>query len=268
MIEAAHSNARTATRTVALMYHAIGGAGSPDAAQDPHYTVSATRFGQQLDALARVAGGVTSARDWLAQPTRAAMLTFDDGHASNHALAWPMLRERGMQADFFINPGKVGEAGLADWAQLREMAEHGMSIQSHGWNHTYFTELDAAALREDLTRSRKEIEDRIGRRVNLLAPPGGRMRANLPEVARECGYEHVLSSEPGSIDAADTRTALPRMSVTAALDVRTLEHWIEGRGIAHARTRYLVLGFAKRVLGDRRYERVRERLLARLGRNA
>ena len=44
MIEAAHSNAHAATRTVALMYHAIGGPGSPDAAQDPHYTVEAARM--------------------------------------------------------------------------------------------------------------------------------------------------------------------------------------------------------------------------------
>ncbi|HEY6939991.1 polysaccharide deacetylase family protein [Dokdonella sp.] len=251
----------TATHSVALMYHAIGGAGAADAAQDPHYTVDATRFAAQLDALVRVAGGATCARDWLAAPRRAAVLTFDDGHASNHALAWPALCERGLRADFFVNPGKVGEAGLASWAALREMAASGMSIQSHGWNHRYFTELDDRALREDLRRSRLAIEDRVGAAVTLLAPPGGRMRADLPAVARECGYAHVLGSEPGLLDGADAARALPRMSVTAALDVATLEAWFEGRGIARARLRYGVLGLAKRTLGDRRYERLRERLL-------
>jgi hypothetical protein len=49
--------------------------------------------------------------------------------------------------------------------------------------------------------------------------------------------------------------------VTAALDAATLERWIAGRGIARARLRYGVLGFAKRALGDRRYERLRGRLL-------
>jgi peptidoglycan/xylan/chitin deacetylase (PgdA/CDA1 family) len=268
MIQAAHSSARAAHRTVALMYHAIGGAGSPDAAQDPHYTVSAAHFEAQLDALARAAGGVTSARDWLATPTRAALLTFDDGHASNHALAWPALRARGMRADFFVNPGKVGESGLASWAQLREMAQGGMSIQSHGWNHRYFTELDPTELRRDLTRSRTTIEDPIGQAVTLLAPPGGRMPANLAAVARECGYTHVLSSEPGHFDPTDALQPLPRMSVTAALDVATLEGWIGGHGIARARLRYAVLGLAKRALGDRRYERLRARLLPHAGSDA
>ncbi|TCO41299.1 polysaccharide deacetylase family protein [Dokdonella fugitiva] len=260
MIDAIPSST-TATRSIALMYHAIGGPGSPDAAQDPHYTVEASRFATQLDALVRVAGGATSARDWLAAPSRAVVLTFDDGHASNHALAWPMLAERGLRADFFVNPGKVGEAGLASWAQLREMAAGGMSIQSHGWNHRYFTELDDRALREDLLRSRLAIEDHVGTAVTLLAPPGGRMRAELPAVARECGYTHVLGSEPGVLDGAASTRALPRMSVTAALDAATLERWIAGRGIARARLRYGVLGFAKRALGDRRYERLRGRLL-------
>jgi hypothetical protein len=87
------------------------------------------------------------------------------------------------------------------------------------------------------------------------------MHADLPAIARECGYAHVLGSEPGVLDGGDTTRALPRMSVTAALDVATLESWLAGRGIAQARLRYGVLGFAKRALGDRRYERLRARLL-------
>ncbi len=251
-----------APRAIALMYHAIGGPDRADAAQDPHYTVAATHFAQQLDTLAQLAGGATSARDWLATPDAApAVLTFDDGHASNHLLAWPALLERGMRADFFINPGKVGEPGLASWSALREMAASGMSIQSHGWNHRYFTELDAPALREDLRRSRQTIEDHIGAPVTLLAPPGGRMHADLPRIARECGYTHVLGSQPGPLRPDRGAQALPRLAVTAALDAATLAGWLAGSGLARARLRYELLGLAKHTLGDRRYERWRARLL-------
>ena len=262
MIKAAPYSASAATGTVALMYHAIGD--GTDAAQDAHYTVPAARFAAQLELLARV-GGATSACDWLDAPSRAVVLTFDDGHASNHALAWPALAARGMRADFFVNPGKVGEPGLAGWSALREMADAGMSIQSHGWNHTYFTALDAKALREDLLRSRSVIEDRIGRAVTLLAPPGGRMPRDLGAIARECGYSHVLGSMPGRIDAMTPAPVLPRMSVTATHDIATLEDWACGRGIARARLRYDLLHLAKRALGDRRYERWRGHLLGQHG---
>jgi peptidoglycan/xylan/chitin deacetylase (PgdA/CDA1 family) len=250
--------------TIALMYHAIGGGGA-DGAEDPHYSVSLDRFEAHLDAIAACTGEGTSALDWLEHPRRAALLTFDDGHVSNHRLAWPALAKRGMRADFFVNPARVGERGFVSWSDLREMSDDGMSIQSHGWNHRYFTALSSADLRSDLVRSRRTIEESLGRPVTLLAPPGGRMHADLPQVAQECGYRHVLGSQPGRIRAA--QPLLPRMAVTAALDERTLTGWIAGRGIARARVRYAVLGLAKSALGDRRYERVRERLLGQAGSN-
>ncbi len=252
----------------ALMYHALGGERSHAAGQDMHYSIPAARFDAHLDLLRRSAGGGTSARDWLTGSLASrALLTFDDGHLSNFTLALPLLAKHGARADFFVNPGRVGGDGFASWSQLAEMAAAGMSIQSHGWNHRYFTELAPAELREDLTRSRQAIEDRIGQAVTLLAPPGGRMPANLVDLARECGYTHVLGSQPGRID--DTRTMLlPRMAVTASLDETTLCDWLDGRRIGRARLRYATLGLAKRALGDRGYERLRSRLLGQTRGNA
>ena len=249
------------TATVALMYHALGGARGPVAGQDPHYTLAADRFAAHLDLVGRRSGAGSSARDWLAGRGHAAtILTFDDGHLSNFTLALPLLVEHAARADFFVNPGRVGEAGFADWRQLAEMARAGMSIQSHGWAHRYFTDMTPDALREDLVRSRRTIEDRIGAAVTLLAPPGGRCPARLVDVARECGYTHVLGSQPGRIGSVRT-ALLPRMAVTANLDERTLDDWLAGRGLLRPRLRHAALGPAKRALGDARYEWVRARLL-------
>lgn len=254
------TSAPGAAATIALMYHALSGPGSPLEGQDEHYSVSTARFAAQLALLARRGGGV-SARDWLSGTARgAALLTFDDGHLSNYSLALPALLESRAGADFFVNPGRVGKPGFADWAQLREMSERGMSIQSHGWNHRYFTDLTTSELREDLWRSRRMIEDRLGCKVTLLAPPGGRMPERLAELAHDCGYSHVLSSQPGRIRDAAARV-LPRMAVTANLHESTLDGWLDGRGLGRARLRYATLGLAKRALGDRGYERLRARLL-------
>lgn len=246
-------------RRVALMYHALAGPGSPMAGQDLHYSVPAAGFDAHLRLLAGYGGG-SSARDWLGGARReAVVLTFDDGHLSNYALALPSLLEHGASADFFVNPARVGTPGFADWAQLREMARLGMSIQSHGWDHRYFTALSPAELREDLHRSRLSIEDAIGQPVRLLAPPGGRMPADLLAAARESGYTHVLNSQPGFLRGKDP--LLPRMAITAQIDEERLRAWLDGRGVTRARVRYLALDLAKRALGDRAYERARARLL-------
>lgn len=251
---------RTAA-TIVLMYHALTGTGSPAAGQDPHYSIAAERFDAHLRLLRHCAGGGSSTRDWLAGlASSRVLLTFDDGHLSNYTVALPLLAQHGARADFFVNPNRVGTLGFANWPQLVEMTAAGMSIQSHGWNHRYFTELTANELREDLTRSRQTIEDRLGQSVTLLTPPGGRVPMHLADIARECGYTHVLGSQPGRIHNVHA-PLLPRMAVTAGLDETTLGGWLAGRGVARARLRYAMLGFAKRALGDRGYERLRARLL-------
>lgn len=249
------------------MYHAIsegapGGGSTADEAQDPHYTVSADTFARHLR-LAAANGGAHSARDWLQNGGGAMLLTFDDGHVSNYALAFPILREYRASADFFVNPSRVGTQGFATWSQLREMADGGMSIQSHSFSHRYLTSLSPAELREELIRSKAEIEQHVGQPVTLLAPPGGRMPRGLGDLARELGYKWVLSSQPGAIRRGAAGAILPRMAVTAHLDEATLTAWLGGDGGAmlRARVRYAVLAGLKQALGDRRYERMRSRVL-------
>lgn len=251
--------------TVALMYHALA-TGDVDASgsADPHYRLAADEFRAQLGLFRAHAGGAASVRRWLDGACAGAVLvTFDDGHASDYHAAFPLLAEAGASADFFVNPERVGTPGYATWAQLREMADAGQSIQSHGYRHRYFTEFAPAELAEELRRARLVIEERIGHRVTLLAPPGGRMPSGLAALARECGYERVLSSQPGRLHAGNTDVVLPRLAVTADVAPATLRRWVEGAAtdIGRARLRYATLGFAKRVLGDRRYERLRARLL-------
>jgi len=252
---------------VALMYHALS-RGQVPPGQDPHYTLDDACFREQLRQLAAI-GGACSARDWLEDgERRPVLLTFDDGHASNYALAFPALAEHGMHADFFVNPGNVGKPGFASWAQLREMDAAGMSIQSHGYEHVYLTSLGRDALREQLHAARIRIEDGVGSAVTLLAPPGGRMPTGLPEIARQCGYRHVLSSRPGRLSASRGAAVLPRLAITAAIDAHRFRAWANGgrAAILREQLRYGALSLAKDVLGDSRYERAR--MLALAGRRS
>ena len=249
-----------------LMYHALSHGGIPPG-QDPHYTLDAGTFDRQLEGIVRAGGGGT-VRDWLHLGTRRpVLLTFDDGHASNHAVAFPALAGHGLQADFFVNPANVGTPGFATWSQLREMAAAGMSIQSHGYDHSYFTEMDPRTLRERLLAARQCIEDAIGAEVSLLAPPGGRMPPGLASLARDCGYAHVVSSRPGRLSSRGRPAMVPRLAVTAALEPARFNAWITGRGgaIRREQLRYGTLAMAKRFLGNSRYERARSLILAGRG---
>lgn len=250
-----------------LMFHGIDGPRSRGAgyAADPHYTVEASRFREMLDALGETGRAVGSARDLIDVDDHRGQvwLTFDDGDASNALEALPALAAKGMKADFFVNPARVGRRGFLDWAALRDLSDAGMSIQSHGHTHTYFTALDRDALIEELRVSKARLEEGLGRPVTLLAPPGGRVPAGLVPLARSLGYRAVLDSTPGLVRRRDGREALPRVAVTGHHDATTVRRWAEHpvAALRPLRLRHAVLGAAKAFLGDARYERWRHRAL-------
>ena len=69
-------------------------------------------------------------------PERAVVLTIDDADESVYRLAYPLLKEYGMQAHLFVPTNHVGahwsELKVCTWDQLREMSDSGViQIGSH-----------------------------------------------------------------------------------------------------------------------------------------
>jgi len=138
----------------------------------------------------------------LRQPSRA-VITFDDGLSSAYQIAYPLLREAGMEADFFVNPATIGRPGFLTWAQMAEMQRGGMSFQSHSYDHVYLTWLAKGPLEQQLRRSKQTLEDRLGQQVDFLSVPFGELNERVVQVARQEGYLAVCSSwswpaRPGS----------------------------------------------------------------------
>ena len=132
-----------------------------------------------------------------------AVLTFDDGLASGYELAYPLLLEAGIQADFFINPSTIGQKGFLSWQQIHEMQTNGMSFQSHGYDHVDLSRLPLSELRRQLRDSKERLEDRIGAPVEFLAVPSGMVNRQVVELAIQEGYRAVCNSRswparPGS----------------------------------------------------------------------
>jgi peptidoglycan/xylan/chitin deacetylase (PgdA/CDA1 family) len=106
--------------------------------------MSSEAFGAQLDIIREKGDPVSTIRDLcescgrgkpVAQTGQAVVLTFDEGVSSHADPVLPMLWERRMPGEFFVNPVLVGRRGYLSWNELRGMASAGMSIQSHGYSH-------------------------------------------------------------------------------------------------------------------------------------
>jgi len=247
------------------MYHGLHADARSSGRFESVYSVAPAEFAAQLDWLLQ--NGYRSVRlcDLAAQPGdgKAVVITFDDGDVSNVEVALPLLRERGMVAEFFVTGDFIDSGGMLTSADVRALAEAGMGVQSHGQTHRYLEDLDADALVQELTASKRKLEQLTGHRVDALALPGGRGGERERREALRLGYRHLFNSVPGPNRRRHDGQFLQRLTVTRGIALEAFSAMVEWRGLQPrvARMRYHALALPKKLLGNRRYERLRTRLL-------
>jgi peptidoglycan/xylan/chitin deacetylase (PgdA/CDA1 family) len=240
-------------------------------------------------------------------PRRAVLITFDDGYDDNYRCAWPILRDAGMSAMFFVSTGHIdsgrpyaydwlvhmlsttragrlqapelaidwpvpddlrarralagrlldrikvldadaqqalidrlqcewsmpADTGHADcrpmtWTQLREMRAGGMEVGSHGVHHRMLAKMPAAAMREEVSASKRTIERELGGEAQVISYPVGGSDAYSDEViaaVRDAGYRMACSylAGPEALHAA-SRYAMRRIPVEREMDA----DWFQG----------------------------------------
>jgi peptidoglycan/xylan/chitin deacetylase (PgdA/CDA1 family) len=247
-----------------LMYHGIHADPSGPGVYNAIYSISADELARQLDWL-HDRGYTTKL---LTDPTRSprdVVLTFDDGDASVIAAALPLLAERDMVAEFCIPSDFVDRPGQVTRSEVRQLAEAGMGVMSHGRTHRPLRTLTDSDLAEELRSSKRDLGVWSGRPVVGVSAPGGRAGAREFRAAREAGYEVVLNSFPGPNRRPRPERYLHRLAVTSGTDLRDFGQLVQWRGAAPYRLvlRTAALEAPKRVLGESRYARIRERVLSR-----
>jgi peptidoglycan/xylan/chitin deacetylase (PgdA/CDA1 family) len=213
-----------------LIYHALTKAGLPDLPfRERKYWVTALEFREQLKHIQREKYELMNLQDWFSadkQASRSVSITFDDGRVSDYELAYPLLLEYGMTATFFVNTSTIGKAGNLSWSQARRMQEHGMYFQSHSREHVYLTRLSRSALDDQLRDSRAMLEDRLGRRVELLTPPYGRFNDRVIGAAHDAGYRAICTGDSWPTRPGAVR--IDRAVVYRGTTARSFERMLSG----------------------------------------
>lgn len=219
-------------RVKVLAYHAIA-----DLRDDPivaEYSVSPTRFAEQLDTLLRrgwefvdLDAVLDALRGDRRMPRRAVLLTFDDAYADLLETACPILAERGIPAVVFAVAEQVGgtnswdrELGAArldllDAVGLRKVAARGIEVGAHSSNHPSLPDVPRDRLDHELAGAADRLSALGLPRPRAFCYPYGHWNAQLARAVREAGYEVAFTVEWGVVrDGVDT-FALPRVEVHA-----------------------------------------------------
>mgnify|MGYP001562058218 FL=1 len=122
-------------------------------------------------------------------PPKAVAITFDDGYYGHYKWAYPLLKKYGMTATFFIIVNNVGKPNVLTWEEIKVMSDGGMIIGSHSLSHPHLSALSDELLQKELVDSKRIIEEKIGKNVDLLSYPGGDYDERVIQFVKDAGYQ-------------------------------------------------------------------------------
>jgi peptidoglycan/xylan/chitin deacetylase (PgdA/CDA1 family) len=124
-------------------------------------------------------------------------ITFDDGNASDAAIAFPVLRRHNLTATFFIIADRLDQPGSLTSDHVRHLVDGGMRVGSHGMTHLPWRSAGDTELRRELVDAAQAIAAVTGQPVREVACPLGRYDRRVLGAIREYGFDRVYTVDGG-----------------------------------------------------------------------
>jgi peptidoglycan/xylan/chitin deacetylase (PgdA/CDA1 family) len=199
----------------------------------------------------------------IALPAHPVVITFDDGLADFYLGALPVLADHGFSATLYVVSGLVGRSSswltpvgegaraMLSWSQLAEIQSSGVECGAHSVSHPQLDIVSRTVARDEICRSRVELQQRLGRDIMTFAYPHGYYSARVRRLVQEAGYTSACGVKHAMSAMTDDRFALarivvPGMGVAGPVDFASL---LQGSGLPVAPRR--------RRLGTRGWRLVR-----------
>ncbi len=229
-----------------LMYHAVQ-EGQSDARPYYEVNVSPATFASQMRQL-RSAGyhavGLEQALQAIkdgAADQKLVVITFDDGFRDFYETAFPILAECHFTATVFLMTGYMDEPctlfkgkAVLNWNEVRELHSQGIHFGSHTVSHPQLKTLELNQVEEEVSRSKKVIEDRIGGAIRSFSYPYAFPEADrqftrrLKDILVSSGYENGVTTILGTATSRSDRFFLPRLPVNRWDDCQFFQAKLDG----------------------------------------
>jgi len=106
-------------------------------------------------------------------PRKPVILSFDDRSAGQAKEGLRQLAKRGMTGVFFVMTVVLGKPGWMSTRDIKRLADAGMTIGCHTWDHHAFSDLSGRDWKIQLEQSRTTLRRASGQPVEHFAYPYG-----------------------------------------------------------------------------------------------
>ncbi|WP_231036255.1 polysaccharide deacetylase family protein [Pectinatus sottacetonis] len=168
------------------------------------YTISTKMFDKQLDYLSAHGYKTISLMDFVRAkkygeklPSKAVILTFDDGYEDNYTNVMPILKKHHMKETVFIIANYVGKKGYLTWNQLKEMQNTNFELGSHTANHIPLTTLSPSKINSEINLSKLLMEWRGLKTIYFFSYPNGAYNSTALKDLKKYGYLAAVTGNFG-----------------------------------------------------------------------
>lgn len=224
-----------------LVYHSVAQQHAGQTGEQRELDVDSSAFRQQMDLLARGHHTVVSFADLVDAlvgraelPAGAVVITFDDGWKDQFTQAFPILKEHGYTATFFVYTDAISNGpAFMTWDDLRTLQQAGMTIGSHSRTHPMLT-VRGVALTEEIDGSRQDIMRHLGTEPEFFAYPYGDWNRHIADVVQTAGYIGARGMGDGPVNKSSDRFAIK--SILATEDMQAFARDVGGPDAPQSRT--------------------------------
>ncbi len=175
------------------------------------------------------------------------MITFDDGYEDNYYNAMPLLKKYNFKATIFLVADKTynewdckkesdTEYKLLSDNHICDMINNGIEFGSHTLSHADLTALDHNDFTQEIVKSKKLLEEKVGAEITTFAYPYGKLNPKIKSAVKDAGYKFGLATDSGPLAIH--------------------EDYFEIRRIAIFPNTYLA-GFKRKIKGNYTFKRVK-----------
>ncbi len=170
-------------------------------------------------------------------PALPVIISFDDGSGDWVDNVLPMLRARGMVAEFYLTLDAIAHGNLT-WAEVRRLAAAGNGIGAHDVHHVQLTALgpgrtsaSPATMWAEVSEARRIIGFNVGVFPDSMAYVGGGVDATLQAAVQGAGYTSARGIVRGIVQGSSTRYRMRVVRVGVHDDVADLLHGVLVAGL-------------------------------------
>jgi peptidoglycan/xylan/chitin deacetylase (PgdA/CDA1 family) len=219
-----YPSAQSGKRKIILLYHAVGS--GPNAMSEQLFFNQMHWLKQNCEVL--------SLSELLTTPCNPNMiqvaLSFDDGYACLYDVCSPILENLNLSSMVYLNTGWISDnietrcssnpqlghylgENFLTWGEVEQLVVKKWEVGSHGVEHVDLTQMKRQDIQQQLTKSKKMIEEKLQIACPHFAYTWGRHSQEVRALVKQAGYQYAVAAHHREISQNSGPYVLPRMNI-------------------------------------------------------